>query len=94
MQMEKGRLGQFFLVIGLISLVIFITTNQVDNPTYGFFIAGLALSLLGGFIMFQDRKPPAPTARFQAYRKMRQKQADRRAKKKTRREEKDKKHKR
>lgn len=91
MQMQKGRVGQFFLIIGLISLVIFITTNQVDNPTYGYFVAGLALSLLGGFMIFQDRKPPAPTARFHSYRKMRQKQAERKAKKKARQAEKEKK---
>ena len=91
MQMQKGRLGQFFLVIGLISLVIFITTNRVDNPAYGFFITGLALSLLGGFTIFQDRKPPPPTARFHTYRKMRQKQAERKAKKKAQQEEKEKK---
>ena len=91
MQMDRGRLGQFFLIIGLISLVIFITTNQVDNPAYGYFVVGLALSLLGGFLMVKNRKPPPPTARFQAYRKMRQKQAERKAKKKARRAEKEKK---
>ena len=58
MQMEKGRLGQFFLVIGLICLVIFVTTNRVDNPAYGFFIAGLALSLLGGFADLSGSQTP------------------------------------
>jgi hypothetical protein len=80
MQVEKGRLGQFFLVIGLISLIIFFTTDQISNPGYGFFFVGAALTFLGGFLIWRDRKPPSETERFRTMRKMRQKREERRAK--------------
>ncbi|MBN2148981.1 MAG: hypothetical protein JW726_16470 [Anaerolineales bacterium] len=82
MSIDKGRIGVFFLMIGLVLLVIFFTTDQAQHPAYGFFFIGAALTFLGGYLIWRNRKPPAPTERFRTLRKMRQKQAERREKKK------------
>lgn len=81
MQIEKGRLGQFFLVIGLILLAIFFTTDQSSSPACGLFFFGAVLAFLGGYLIWRDLKPPPETQRFRTLRKMRQKQAERKAKK-------------
>ena len=93
--MDRSRLGQFFLLLGLIGLVVFITGDPVKSPgVFGYLLGGLALSLLGVFMMVKNRKPPPPTARFATYRKMRQKSAERKARKKAKQTEKEKKRKR
>jgi len=86
MGVEKRKVGQFFLFIGLILLVIFFATDQARHPSYGYFIGGFACVFLGGFMMFRYRKPAEPnTARFRTVRKWQEQSRQRREEKRKRR---------
>jgi hypothetical protein len=86
MQVEKRKVGQFFLYLGLILLVIFFASDQAQHPAYGYFFAGAGLVFLGGYLMWRDRPPVEPnTERFRTLRKIREQQkkrAEEKAKKK------------
>jgi len=66
----KRRLGQFLVVIGLILLVVFFTTDQSQNPQPGLFFSGLAGVFLGGFLVWRNRPVPKPSERFRSVRKI------------------------
>jgi hypothetical protein len=82
METEKGRIGQFFLFIGLILLVIFFFTDQAQNPSYGYFFFGAASTFLGGYLMWRYRKPGPQADRFRSLRRAQMKSAERKAEKK------------
>lgn len=75
----KSRFGKFFIWLGLILLLLFITADIVDvedlNAWYLFF--GTIFLVLGVFLSLAGRKPPEESARFRSVRKM----ANRRKKK-------------
>ena len=64
MNIEKGRLGQFFIFMGLVLLLIFFTTDQAKNPSYGLFFLGAIGVLFGGYLIWRGMKPAAPVERF------------------------------
>lgn len=69
MIIEKGRLGEFFLFIGGLLLIIFFTTGQSQDPPAWLFFVGLAMTGLGVYFIRKDWKPPAPSQRFRILRK-------------------------
>jgi hypothetical protein len=86
MQVDKSKLGQYLFIIGLILLAIFFASGEGWSMALGYFLTGLVLVFLGGFIFFRGRKPVDPnTARFRTVHKFRERkdkrekeQADRR----------------
>ncbi|RPI87030.1 MAG: hypothetical protein EHM41_06440 [Chloroflexi bacterium] len=68
MRIEKGRLGQFFLFIGLLLLVIFFLAGKDETPPARFFFAGAFLTGLGTFMIWKDWKPGPPSGRFRLLR--------------------------
>lgn len=86
MKLSKSRLGQFFLLIGLIMLIIFFGTDPTVHRSYGWFLGGFALAFLGGYLIWRGWKPAPTTERFRSVRRMQQKQAERKAKKKEKQE--------
>lgn len=73
MHIRLGRLGQFLLFIGILLLVVFFVTDQNTYFSPGFFFVGLALSLLGVYIIWRDWKPAGESRRFRTLRRMRKK---------------------
>lgn len=69
MHIEKGRLGEFFLFIGLILLIIFFATDQSQDPQAWLFFLGLLVLGLGFYFIRRDWKPPGPSQRFRIFRK-------------------------
>ncbi len=65
------RIGEFFLFIGLILLVIFFASDQNQERVWGYFIAGGALVILGGILMWGRRGPEIESSRFKTYRRLR-----------------------
>jgi hypothetical protein len=55
-----NRVGNFFILIGLFLIGLFVLSDVAKAPTCGFFITG-ALSLgLGIFLWFKNPRPPSP----------------------------------
>jgi hypothetical protein len=82
MQIDKSRIGQFFLALGLFLLIIFLATDQSQHPQFGLFFFA-AFSLAGGIYLFlRFRKPPIPSERFRAVRKYVQKRKENQPKRK------------
>lgn len=52
----KKRLGNFFLLIGLICLVIFFSSSSFGLDRVYFFLGGICLSSFG-FLLKKDSKP-------------------------------------
>jgi hypothetical protein len=82
MQLDKSRLGWFFVLIGLVFSVIFFTTDQAENPGYGFLFLGAAALFLGIGLVWRNRKPNVEEVRFRTLRRVRQKSEERKARKK------------
>ena len=75
MRIEKRKVGWFFIYLALILLIIFFASDQAQHPAYGFFFAGFALLLLGGYLIWRDHKPAEPNPeRFRTLRKLREQQ--------------------
>lgn len=73
MLVERGRVGQFFLFIGVISLVVFFTTGRSGEQGYEFFFIGLLSCILGIALIWKGRKPPPESRRFRLFRKKKSK---------------------
>lgn len=68
--MDKNRLATFFLLIGVIMLILFFGTDQSQNPQYILFFGGTPLTALGAWMLWTNRKPPEPTTRFSGLRRL------------------------
>jgi multisubunit Na+/H+ antiporter MnhG subunit len=64
MGIEKGRIGQFFIFLGAIALIVFFTTGNSTTPPTMFFLVGAALLIFGIFLMWKDWKPGPQSGRF------------------------------
>ena len=69
MRVEKGRVGQFFLFIGVILLIIFFSIDPDATPLVSFFFWGIGLAGLGLYLIRRDWKKPPPSERFRLFRK-------------------------
>jgi hypothetical protein len=89
MPVEKSKVGKYFIVIGLILMVIFFISSQARHPAFGYLLGGLGLLLLGGTLYFRDRKPAdSNTARFRSVRKVQQRRDKRKEEREKRRDQK------
>lgn len=78
------RIGTFLILLGIFSLILFITSDLAKQPEFDWLFMGLLL--LGIGIYLRDRGvPPPPADRFGTLRRMREsakKRKEERAKKK------------
>jgi hypothetical protein len=72
MHIEKGRLGQFFLFIGLILLILFAGSSQTQGTQVGYFCLSMLVFAVAFFLIFKDWKPPSAGSRFSSLRKITQ----------------------
>jgi hypothetical protein len=73
MRVERRRVGLFFLFIGMISLVIFFTADHSTDPGVEYFFFGLLFVVMGGTLIWRDRKPPQESKRFRILRRKKSK---------------------
>ena len=86
MSIQRGRLGQFILVIGLIVFAVFLVSDQTASPQFGLCLVGVLTMVLGIWLIWRDHKPPATEiSRFRSYHKYQQKRREDREKKRAKR---------
>ena len=85
MNIEKGRVGLFFIFMGLVSLLIFFTTDQAEHPSYQLFFLGAFGILLGGYLFWRDMKPAAPVERFRGIHRWQARRREKEAKRQEKR---------
>ncbi len=67
-----GRIGCFFLLIGIVLLVIFLASDAAHQPAYTYLCFSV-VGLLFGFVLWaQGKPPPGASERFRSVRKMRE----------------------
>ena len=65
------RVGTFFMVIGLGSFVLFVTSDIADQVNYDYLFIAMLLVAIGWFFR-RKKAPPPPAGRFEYLRKMRE----------------------
>jgi hypothetical protein len=76
MQVEKSRLGLYFLFVGVILLIIFFSIDPEAPPLVGFFFWGIGLIGLGLYLIRRDWKKPPSSGRFRLIHKLRRRSQD------------------
>jgi len=71
--MWKWNVGQFFLLSGILLLVLYFATSQVNSPIVYYFCFGVIFLLLGVYMMWIGRNPPIASDRFRSIRRMSEK---------------------
>jgi hypothetical protein len=71
--MWKWSIGQFFLLVGILLLVLYFATSQVDSPIVYYFCFGVIFLLFGVYMMWIGRNPPIASDRFRSFRRMSEK---------------------
>ncbi len=77
MRPELGRVGLFFLFIGLVLLILFAGSgsNRQEGLQFGYFCFSLFSFLLAFLLIRKDWKEPGESARFRAFRRLARKKA-------------------
>lgn len=69
--MFKWQVGQFFIFLALIVLIVFFITNQVDSPELLYLCSGFFLLVLGAYLMWSGRNPTRTSSeRFRTIRRI------------------------
>jgi hypothetical protein len=77
----RGRLGVFFLIIGLVSMVLFVASLVAGGLLVLPMLLGV-FSLIAGLTLILRSRPPPAGERFRTIRTVQQKMADRGSKRK------------
>ena len=64
----SARIGQFFVYLGLIALVIFLATSQAASPAFSYLCGGALSLLFGVFLIMRIRTAPPEGSRFRMLR--------------------------
>jgi hypothetical protein len=77
MRPERGRVGLFFLFVGLILLILFAGSgsNRQEGLQIGYFFLSLLSFLLAFLLIRKDWKEPGESARFRTFRRFTRKKA-------------------
>ncbi len=76
-----SRIGTFFLILGVLVIIIFIATDIGDEAYFRYFFIGIILLSIGFILKRMSAPPPPPSKRFEGIRKIQQKSRDAKAKK-------------
>jgi len=65
------RIGTFLILLGIFSLIFFVTSDMARNPEFDWLFVGMVLMGIG--FLFRRRAPaPPPAGRFAGIRKIRE----------------------
>lgn len=64
------RVGIFFIVVGIMALIPFVASEQLNQPDYRYFFIGLILLVTGGVLIWRNRPPkPQDVQRFRIFKR-------------------------
>ena len=66
----KQRIGNFFILIGVLLLIFFFASNANSTPNFIFLLAGLGLIVLGLQMIRRPRSEPTESGRFRTVRRL------------------------
>lgn len=64
------KFGNFFLIISLLLMIVFVMSDLAGDTQYLLFLGGLALFLAALYLISRSKKDPEPSGRFKMARKM------------------------
>jgi hypothetical protein len=76
-----SRVGTFFVLLGILLVVLFIMSDAVQKTRFNYFFFGGLFMVIGLYFKRITARPPKSSNRFEAIRKWQQRQRDARAKK-------------
>jgi len=65
------RIGTFLVLLGVFSLIFFVTSDMASKPEFDWLFVGMVLMAIG-FFLRRRAAPPPPAGRFAGIRKMRE----------------------
>ena len=66
----KWPVGQFFVLMGVLLLILYFISSQSNSPMYMSFCSGVVLLMLGVYFLWTGRNPPTSSERFRMLRGM------------------------
>lgn len=66
-----GKVGRFFVIFGVVLVVIFFISDLADDPQFNLFFASLVILFLGIIMMRRGRLPAESSGRFRLVQSMR-----------------------
>ena len=76
-----SRIGTFFLLLGVLLLVMFIASDVGEKTYFSYFFIALVLFIIGFVFKRMSAQPPAPSKRFEGLRKIQQQRREAKIKK-------------
>ena len=76
-----SRIGTFFILLGVLGIILFIASDMGDSTTFGYFFVAIMLLAAGWVFKRMTAQPPAANKRFEGIRKLQQNQREAKAKK-------------
>jgi hypothetical protein len=86
-----SRIGTFFLLLGLVIIILFVASDIGQETVYTFFFIGVIMLALGWYFKRIGAPPPVQGKRFEGIRTLQQKNRDAKAKKEAEKNDKNKK---
>jgi hypothetical protein len=81
-----SRIGTFFLIMGLLVVILFIASDLGNVTYFRYFFIGIILLSAGLILKRLSAPPPSPSKRFEGIRIWQQKRRDTKAKKRSSKE--------
>lgn len=66
----KWPVGQFFVLLGVLMLILYFISTQTSSPMLLSFCSGVVLLMIGVYFLWTGRNPPTSSERFRILRGM------------------------
>ncbi len=76
-----SRIGTFFILLGVLALVIFIASDVGQETYFGFFFIAAILLVIGIIFKRMSAEPPPSSKRFEGIRKIQKQRIEAKSKK-------------
>ena len=77
----KRQVGLFFLLLGLLGLILFVATFLSNSPIWSLGLVSILFTIFGGWLISKSRTPPPTEERFRSYRRFRSRKEEKKKEK-------------